>query len=364
VQHNAPSLAVLRSLNDGKTITIPEATGDGRPAHVAWEPESPGRHPVAVRIHYLVGNHDWFFHLPGPDYDAIRRTVVEAIGAVTPATTPFPHDPDESAAIRRIYESHHVFARHGDIFDAYNFEGDRNRSSLGDAVVVELVDRFGFDVQAQLGGMLPPATLAGLREIDNLRPTAIIPAWIDALLTQTCPDALLRRRVKDLWNDLADRFRRLDFVRQHHAGLHLFDRADQLGIGLRISVGVLRGSLTRFYAWLLEKFGGAEGSYASYAAREPAFTSRAARSIVYGHTHRYELVPLASTAQASGRSLDQVYINSGTWRPYHELARARPADQQFVGYQVMTYLAFFKDGERGGRHFESWSGVLGPEQHS
>jgi len=25
----------------------------------------------------------------------------------------------------------------------------------------------------------------------------------------------------------------------------------------------------------------------------------------------------------------------------------------------MTYLAFFKDDERGGRSFESWTGVLG-----
>src|SRR2546426_2554839 len=245
LRHNAASLAVLCSLNDGKTITIPEATGDGKPARAAWEPEGASRRPVAVHVHYLVGNHDWFFHLPGPDYDEIRRTVVEAIGAATPHTCPFPHDPDESATIRQIYRDHHVFARHGDIFDAYNFEGERNRSSLGDAVVVELVDRFGFEVQARLGQTLPAVTRAGLREIDNLRPTAIIPAWIDALLARTCPEAPLRRQVKDLWNDLADQFRRVDFVRQHHAGLHLFDPADRLGIGLKFSVGVLQGRLTR-----------------------------------------------------------------------------------------------------------------------
>ena len=35
-----------------------------------------------------------------------------------------------------------------------------------------------------------------------------------------------------------------------------------------------------------------------------------------------------------------------------------PAEQVFVGYNVMTYPAFFKADERLGRPFESWSGAL------
>ena len=32
---------------------------------------------------------------------------------------------------------------------------------------------------------------------------------------------------------------------------------------------------------------------------------------------------------------------SGTWRPVHELAQFYPGQKHFVGYHVMTYLAFF-----------------------
>ena len=42
----------------------------------------------------------------------------------------------------------------------------------------------------------------------------------------------------------------------------------------------------------------------------------------------------------------------------HEMAQLHPAHQEFVGCHVMTYLAFFKDDERKGLGFESWSGSL------
>jgi len=93
------------------------------------------------------------------------------------------------------------------------------------------------------------------------------------------------------------------------------------------------------------------------ALKEPAFRNGSARFVVYGHTHHYEIVPLRSESTSTGL-LEQIYINSGTWRPVHELARFKPAEEQFVGYQVMTYIAFFRDGERNGRLFETWSGAL------
>jgi hypothetical protein len=33
-------------------------------------------------------------------------------------------------------------------------------------------------------------------------------------------------------------------------------------------------------------------------------------------------------------------------------------DEEFIGYDVMTYLAIFAGDERLGRSFESWSGAL------
>jgi UDP-2,3-diacylglucosamine pyrophosphatase LpxH len=363
LQNNADSLAVLKSLTDGKTITLPAATREGRPALVHWEPESPNRLPVKVHIHCLVGNHDWFYHLPGASYDRLRQTVIDAIGCENPATSPFPHDPYESDTIRRICEEHGVFARHGDIFDPFNFAGNRDSSSLGDAVVVELVDRFAMVVKAELGGDLPPACIDGLKEIDNLRPTVIIPVWIDDLLHKTCPNAKLQMKVRDIWDRMVDSLIELDFVQTHHSRLHLFDSVSDLEWGLKFSKGLLHADLGSLFAWISTKGVTRETSYSRRAFDEAEFKNRKARFVVYGHTHYYELVPLASTV-TGGSILDQIYINSGTWRPYHELARCHPELEQFVGYQVMTYLTFFKNGENQGRSFESWCGSLGPSQRA
>jgi hypothetical protein len=69
-------------------------------------------------------------------------------------------------------------------------------------------------------------------------------------------------------------------------------------------------------------------------------------------------VPLQST-QTGDKAIDRIYINSGTWRPVHELAQFHPMQKQFVEYHLLTYLGFFKNDERKGRGFESWSGALG-----
>jgi len=54
---------------------------------------------------------------------------------------------------------------------------------------------------------------------------------------------------------------------------------------------------------------------------------------------------------------NQLYINSGTWHSYYDLAVKDPSEQKFIPYQTLTYLNFYKDDEREGRHFEAWSGA-------
>ncbi len=361
LQTNANSLAILRSMKDPTVTTLPPATQEGKPAQVPWEPDAPGRVPVSVRIHYMVGNHDWFYHLPDPAYHDIRRAVVDALGLENASDRPFPHDPQEPAAelIRQVCEEHKVFARHGDRFDSFNYDGHRNVSSLGDAIVVELVDSFSATVKAQLGQELPAECIDGLKEIDNVRPLLLIPVWVDGLLRATCPDMRLQRKVKQIWDELADRLIHLPFVREHHAVFRLFDNVEKLRWALTFSKELFRDHLSRFLPWFDEKIGTRQGSYYPHALCEAAFKSRAARFIVYGHTHRPDLVPLDTVTSFSAGPAKQCYINSGTWRPVHVLTTLNTRAEKFIGYHTMTYLAFFKDDERGGRSFESWSGALG-----
>jgi len=357
LSNNSDSLAVVKGFKDNRTITIPPATPQGRPADVGWNLDAEGRVPVDVHTYYMVGNHDWFYHLPGPVYDRLRGDIAQAMGLDNSPDVPFPHDPVEfgqSEAFKRLaetYRQHGVFARHGDIYDPDNFDGDRNKSSIGDAIVVELIDRFSPAVRTALGPEAPPAFLEGLREIDNIRPLADIPAWIDGLLRRTCPDPTVAKKVKKVWNRLAAEFFQVPFVKNH-------PKVNRMRWAQDLTSGLSLNTVSRLIRKIASLFPSTDHPNYKNALQEPAFLNRSARCIVYGHTHQYVLVPLDVSAPQNG-ILNQVYINSGTWRPYHQMAKRRPMDEQFVPYQLMTYLAFYKDDERGGRRFESWSGALG-----
>ena len=352
LEHNAPSLAHLRNLSEDNGLTLPlDATGRQR------TDEGP-QCPVAVDIHYMVGNHDWFYHLPCDAYNPLRENVVQAMGLANDFTAGFPHDPEESKELARVFSEHEVFARHGDIYDPFNFDGDRDESSLGDCIVVELLNRFPFAVEEEMERDLPPACHAGLQELDNVRPLLAIPIWIDALLERTGVGRRDVKKVKGIWDGLVDKFLQLDFVRERDSFWNPFDSVDKLEIALKFSKGISLGTAGALAAWWREQVGVSDESAYPHAIKERAFKNRSARYLVYGHTHDHEIVPLDTSFQEDQR-FDQIYFNSGTWRRVHRLAKARPDEQEFIAYDVMTYLSFFKGDERRGRPFACWSGALG-----
>jgi UDP-2,3-diacylglucosamine pyrophosphatase LpxH len=347
---NEPSLAMLRGLA-AEGLGVPPADGRGRPVHLA------APLPVPVHVHYMVGNHDWFFHLPGHNYDRVRQAVIGAMGLANRAETPFPHDPAESGELLDVMRRHKLFARHGDIFDPFNFEGDRNASSLGDAIVIELLSRFATAVEMQMADDLPPATLAGLREIDNVRPLVLAPVWIDGLLERTCPFPAVRKQVKTIWDRLADNFLSIPFVRERDTWCPVA-LVDGLERALMFSKRLSLGWASHVVAWLNGLRGQTSGSYFVHALAEQDFRNRRARHIVYGHTHHAESVPLDASF-IEGYPLNQVYFNSGTWRRVHRQTELAPAEHEFIASDVMTYLTFFQGDERKGRPYETWSGTLG-----
>ncbi|MGH9356042.1 MAG: hypothetical protein ACRD10_07925 [Terriglobia bacterium] len=357
LENNRVLFSMMRELRDG--TSVPQASGEGRPLRV--DPNMPASHraPVRVRIHYMVGNHDWFFHLPSSAYDDIRWSVVQKLGLDNDPNTPFPHDPAEPASVEvwRAMEEHRVFARHGDIYDPVNFGGCRDQASFGDAVVVDLMTRFVVELKARLGDALPPSCLFGMNEIDNVRPLLMVPVWVGGLLRRTCPDPRLQRRVCEIWNGLTRRFMQIPFVRKQFETFWRPIEVQKLRWALRISKNLLSPQGSRLVCWAGRNMGQQRKSYAGHALREAQFRNGTSRFIVYGHTHRHEIVPLDASYE-EGRPSTQIYVNSGTWRPTHELVRLRPSREYFVGYRTMTYLAFFKDGERSGRTFECWSGSL------
>ena len=354
LDHNEPSLSVLRSLASAGGLRVPPMLRDGRPA-LDQSPERGG--PVPVRIHYMVGNHDWFYHLPGPAYDAIRKKLVESMGLANRFDRPFPHDISESDPLLETMRRHRVVARHGDFFDPFNFEGDRDAGSLGDVIVLELVNRFAAEVEATLRDDLPAGTLVGLREIDNVRPLLLIPVWIDGLLERTCGFPAMRKHVKTIWDRLADEFLENSFVRERDTWNPL-DLVDGLERALRFSRRLSIGWASSIATWLHEIRGAAGESYYEHALTEQDFRNRRARHVVYGHTHAVESIPL-DASYAEGFAMNQIYFNSGTWRRVHRQTRLAPAEHEFIAHDEMSYLAFYHGDQRGGRPYETCSATLG-----
>ena len=345
--HNQKSLAILRQLASEDGLSIPA----GRPGTTTE------RQSVPVRIHYMVGNHDWLYHLAGHPYDALREQIIRHLGLAGSASSPFAHDITENEELLHVMRRHRVTARHGDLFDPFNYEGDRDTSSLGDAIVIELVSRFVARVQAEMFDELPAATLLGLREIDNIRPLLLIPVWIDGLLDRTCSFPAMRKRVKAIWDQMSEEFLAVDFVRQRD-GWSPFDLVDGLERALKFSRRLSVGWASSIAGWLNKIRGASGDSYYVHALAEQDFRNRRAKHIVYGHTHAAESVPL-DASYAEGYVLNQMYFNSGTWRRVHRQTQLAPAQHEFIAHDEMNYLAFYQGDERGGRPYETWTGSLG-----
>jgi UDP-2,3-diacylglucosamine pyrophosphatase LpxH len=351
LRYNAAGLADLRSLAAEGAVSVPPAGRNGQLDYDGqWQ-------PVLVRTHYMVGNHDWPLHLRGAGYDMIRQKIVHQMGLANVHNAPFPHEPSESEELLEALRRHRVLARHGDVFDPLNFSDDRDSSSLGDAIVIELLQRFTADVARELGPDIPYATQAGLAEIDNIRPLLMIPVWIEGLLERTCPSAAVRKRIKQIWDQLTDEFLELEIVRERDS-VSPIDLVDGLQIALKFSRRLSLGGSAKTAAWLQSLRGAGSDSYYTHALAEPDFRNRRARHIVYGHTHQAESLPL-DASYADAFVLNQMYFNAGTWRRIYRQTQFAPGEHEFIGHECLSYLAFFHGDERGGRPFETWSGTLG-----
>jgi UDP-2,3-diacylglucosamine pyrophosphatase LpxH len=350
IEHNAAALAVLKRLSEPGTVRV-----SSRPNQPSQRPRK--MQDVAVRVFYMVGNHDWYYHLPGAAYDAIRAKLNAAAGFSNP-TSPIPYIPEELPELLQTMQAHSVYARHGDFYDAFNFDKTRGRdtSALGDAVATLLIDRFPSAVQAELGSQLSPECVRQLREIVNVRPALLVPTWIDSLLRQNCEPAL-DNRIKAIWNDLASDFMHHPFVRGFDRRFRL-DAVDALEAVLTISKTASFETLSNLMAFVTRHFWGGNISFAKNALQEKVYQDHSARFVVYGHTHHHEVTPM-DVYKEHNVPLSEICFNTGTWHALHTATEANPQYVNFVSYYTMTLAAFFKDTERRGKPYETWTGTLG-----
>ncbi len=348
---NQEALEVLRRCANGEVVLLPPANAHGEP-----DSDSKERIAVPVRIHYMVGNHDWYYHLPGITYNGIRKNIVESLGLCNDFE-PFPYELDEHPALREILQSYRVYARHGDCYDKFNFnrEMGRNHATLGDIFTMDVCNRYPVEVQRRYGDQLPVGIIESLRRITNIRPALATPLWISGQIKRHAGNPSLETELKKVWDDLCDQFLQLEVVREQDRAFK-FDIVNAMQLLIKISKRTSFETVNDIVLWVHDRLHENDHSLADNALQEPAFLDNSARFVVYGHTHHHEIIPLDSDGEPPDEQ-NQFYINSGTWRSYYNLAVKDPAEQKFVQYQTLTYLTFYKDDERAGRHFETWSGA-------
>ncbi len=178
--------------------------------------ESKERMPVSVRIHYMVGNHDWYYRLPGSEFDRIRKTVIESLGLCNDPG-PFPYELEENPALHEILQSYRVFARHGDYYDKFNFDRERgrNHATLGRCLHHgRLQPLSGGSAKDATATNCLPGVIDSLRRITNVRPALATPLWISGQIRRYAESAALEKELKKVWDKLCDQFLQLDFVRE------------------------------------------------------------------------------------------------------------------------------------------------------
>jgi len=363
LDYNKESLEVMRKLASGEFIDFDAVDGSGNRI------SSPNNKiPLKVRFHYMVGNHDWYYHLKGGAFDQIRQEIIDAMGLSNPPS-PFPYDlrkidpdqpweADDYPPIEKLFHDYKIFSRHGDCFDSFNFDVERGRDhpTLGDAFTMEVCNRYPEELRRQPD--MNVQIVDNLRHITNVRPALATPLWISGQIKRFSTENIIRdireNELKQIWDDLCDQFIELDFVKAKDKAFK-FDIVDKMQMAVKISKVVSIETLDNLVYRIQNRslFDSGGQSFAEHALQEPSFLDDSARYIIYGHTHYHQTIPL-DYDEVGG---NQVYFNSGTWHTYFDLARKDPTEKKFVPYKALTYVAFYNDNEHDDRKFETWSGA-------
>lgn len=360
LQYNASSFNILKGIANGD-LTIPKemrnATAEEKHQQKIKYKASDEKIHIKANIYYMIGNHDWFFYINDTRINNIRNRVIDALGLANEKDKPFPYAYNDSKVIQEIQEAHKVFAEHGDRFDKTNYQTPhRDASSVGDVVVIKLLNEIPNKIEEclrkspQIAGTSEEIKtfIKQLREIDNLRPYSLAPAWITQVLKETKLDSdVVNKAISQALTLVIEDFRHNEIISENH----------WLGIKMKLaemlsdffSVEVL-GSVIGYLGFSKDQF----ESYKQYAIAVSKDEEK--DFFVMGHTHYPEVVPMNSYVDKMGERRSKIYLNTGTWRSVHFQGQADK--HSFISYKTMSIAGFFKPDERKGRAFEFWTGYL------
>ncbi len=311
---------------------------------------------INFEMHYVIGNHDWLINR----YPETRRLAAEALGMPDAAAAPtFPEEIFDPA--------YRTIARHGDRYDDLNCMGSRDSSSIGDAIVIDLLNRFPEEAGRALDGLVDKGAVTpggraeiveNLKEIDNVRPLLDVPCWVLMTLNRIQNDAA-RKAVEAVWCACVDEFFKIPFIKHMDVPFRP-DAIDKLQIALHLSSRISKRLLESIADFKTRYFPSAmEGDYHRRALAEPKVRSGEADCVIYGHTHDHLILPMDQVPAGPGDIRNRIYFNTGTWRQTWNRVALDPANREFIGWKVLTYIAFYRKEENNQYHFEVWNGALG-----
>jgi UDP-2,3-diacylglucosamine pyrophosphatase LpxH len=312
---------------------------------------------AGARLFYLPGNHDRLCNRSS----SLRKKVCDCLGIPSVWHDPadlFPHTYEDLA--------YGVFARHGHEYDKFNYEGgtaytpaEYQQVPIGDPITTELLARLPYVLARRLGNVPDKATIIrNFQEIENVRPLSVVIEW---LLYQVRQDRRLKEIIEDSVQEVIGYFDSLDFVKnwydRHDKWTGWSDEADKIQAFLFL--------LRHFKLYRTEKLWDLAMQAKDYfvkddllaaAPQEYLHLDPRVRYVVYGHTHD-PLVSPVRVVPASPAPLEQVYLNTGTWRGRYYKAIQ---DDTFISWKNMTYVIFYQEGERDASFpvFETWTGAL------
>ena len=316
----------------------------------------------APTVIYLPGNHDRLCNR----YVSLRKEVCDTLGIPL-----LQHDPADPFSHSFQDSAHGVFARHGHEYDKYNYEGgssytlaDYQRVPIGDPITTELVARLPYELAQRIAPIqwLTPVEkkniIRNFQEIENVRPVSATVEW---LLYQVRQERRIKEIVEDAVQAVVDYFDNLAFVKKwyerHDKWTEWLDEADKIQALLFLlrNFKIYRTEQLWKLALKAEEYF-SKDDLLEAAPREYEHLDSRIRYVVYGHTHD-PLVAAIRSFPGDPFPLEQVYLNTGTWRGrFYRTTQ----DNSFIGWKNMTYVIFYKEDERGTGFpvFETWTGAL------
>ena len=311
---------------------------------------------------YLPGNHDRLVNR----YSSLRQKVCDCLG-IPPAQ----HDPLDLFLHTFEEAAYGVFARHGHEYDQYNYDGgmafteaDYQRVPIGDPITTEIVARLPYALARRLDAVsglshADKQTVTSIfQEIENVRPLSAVIEW---LLYQVDQKRTLKEVIEDTVQEVINYFESLDFVRGWYVRNDKWTDWGEEDDKIQAFLFLLRHfksySTKKLQNLAIQAKGySAKDGLLEAATQEYSHIDSGFRYLVYGHTHDH-LVSIVRNVPATPYPHERFYLNTGTWRGRHFTVTQ---DNSFIVWKNMTYVIFYREGERGTTlpAFESWTGAL------